>query len=116
MEPSLGIAWQKISRAYCWASYSAFEFSPARSPNGPYSKVSRAPRLPFWIELATGSRDQCLLLDHLQWTTQLRIKNGGTRVTFPGAGSKHVQVRTVTFIRPPQHFGCDEPNGACRQR
>ena len=34
----------------------------------------------------------------------------------PGAGSKHVQVRTVTFIRPPQHFGCDEPNGACRQR
>ena len=51
-----------------------------------------------------------------QWTTQLRKKNGGTRVTFPGAGSKHVQARTVTFIRPPQHFGCGEPNGACRQR
>ena len=46
-EPSLGIAWQKISRAYCWASYWAFEFSPVQSPSGPCSRASRALRSPF---------------------------------------------------------------------
>jgi hypothetical protein len=51
------IAWQKISRARCSVSYSAFEFSPVRSQNGPYSTVLRAQRSPFWIKFATGSRD-----------------------------------------------------------
>ena len=46
-EPSLGIASPEISRACCSASYSAFAFSPDRSPNGRYSKASRALRSRF---------------------------------------------------------------------
>ncbi len=57
-ELSLGIASRKISRACYSAFCSAFEFLPARNPNGPYSKASRALRLPFWIEFATRNRQQ----------------------------------------------------------
>jgi hypothetical protein len=45
MERSLGIIRPKISRACCWASCSAFGFSPVPNPNGHYWKASHGLRL-----------------------------------------------------------------------